>query len=99
MTLHRYLTAALSRGVLPSPFRSLAAAARLFPGERPGRGVSPGTVYRWGTRGLPLPGGRVVKLRVGRVGRKFVTTPRAIAEFVEAQQPGGAPPARPHDHP
>jgi hypothetical protein len=68
------------------PFLSLAEAAQMIPGERPG-GVSPNTVYRWGTRGLLLSDGRVIKLKILRLGRKFVTTPESLAAFVEAQQP------------
>src|SRR5262245_48888689 len=69
------------------PFISLSAAAKLLPGERPNAGVSPATVYRWGTKGLDLPDGRVLKLAIWRVGRKWVTTRAALAEFIEAQQP------------
>jgi hypothetical protein len=69
------------------PLISLAAAAKLLPGEHSGKGVSPATVYRWGTRGLPLSGGQVIKLAMWRIGRKWVTTRGALANFVAAQQP------------
>jgi hypothetical protein len=71
-------------------FLALAGAARLFPGEQPDQGVSPNTVYRWGTRGIRLPDGRVLKLRLWRIGRKWVTTRAALAEFIDGQQPSGA---------
>lgn len=69
------------------PLMSLATAANLVPGEQPGRGVSPSTVFRWGMHGVSLPDGRRVKLRMWRVGRKWLTTRGALAEFIEAQQP------------
>ncbi len=68
------------------PFLTLTAAARLLPGEGTGKGVSPSTIYRWGTKGLPLPGGRVVRLVMWRVGRKWVTSREALADFIDAQQ-------------
>jgi hypothetical protein len=79
--------------LLHDPFISLATAGTLLPGERPGVGVSTSTIYRWGTEGLTLPDGRVVKLAIWRLGRKWVTTRGALADFIEAQQPGiGATP-------
>jgi hypothetical protein len=83
--LHRHT---LTRAIESDPFISLSAAAKLLPGERPGRSVSPSTVYRWASKGLPLPDGRVIKLAVWRIGRKWVTSRGALAEFIEAQQPG-----------
>ena len=68
------------------PMITLSAAARLFPGEGK-KGVSPTSVYRWGRRGLPLADGRVIKLKMWRIGRKWVTTRSALAEFIELQQP------------
>jgi len=68
------------------PFIGLAAAARLLPGEG-GRSISPATVYRWGTRGLPLTDGRILRLKLWRIGRKWATTRGALAEFIAAQQP------------
>lgn len=92
MTTRDLLAQTLLKGAGPGPFVSLAAAAKLFPGERPGESISPSTVYRWGTKGLPLPDGRVVRLAILRVGRKWVTTPAALAAFIEDQQPS-------HDEP
>jgi len=93
MTARELLLGRLTRAIEADPFISLSVAARLLPGEQPGKGVSPSTVYRWGTRGLPLPDGRVVKLAIWRIGRKWVTTRGALAEFIEAQQPGINEPA------
>ena len=83
----RELLQRLTRDIESDPFLSLSFAANLLPGERPGRGVSPATIYRWGTKGLPLPDGRVVKLAIWRIGRKWVTTRGALARFIAAQQP------------
>ena len=90
MTMHEQLLHRLTRDVRADPFISLTTAAALLPGEQPGKGVSPSTVYRWGTRGLPLSDGRVVKLAVWRIGRKWVTTRGALADFIEAQQPSAS---------
>jgi len=87
MTLPERIALQLPGGCTPHTYLALAVATRVFPGERPGQNVSPNTVYRWGTKGLPLPDGRVVRLRIWRLGRKYVTTPEAIADFVVAQQP------------
>jgi hypothetical protein len=97
MSVRQLLHGALSKSAEPVAFISLSSAARLFPGERAGRSISPSTVYRWATRGLPLPDGRVVKLAIWRVGRKWVTTEESLADFIDAQQPnadGPLPPPR-----
>ena len=90
MTVREQLLLQLTRGVRADPFISLTTAAGLLPGEQPGKGVSVSTVYRWATRGLPLSDGRVIKLAVWRIGRKWVTTRGALADFIEAQQPSAS---------
>jgi hypothetical protein len=87
MTLHEHIELNLPSGCTLTTFLLLSAAARLFPGEGEGKSVSPQTVYRWTTVGIPLPGGGRVRLRAWRIGRKLVTTADAIAEFIDAQQP------------
>jgi hypothetical protein len=64
--------------------QSLSAAGRMFPGHRGGKSVDPSTVFRWVTKGLRTPAGRVVKLDAVRVGGRWLTSNPAIARFVVA---------------
>ena len=71
---------------------SLSSAGRLFPGHRGGKHVDPSTTFRWVTRGLRTPAGRVVKLDAVRVGGRWLTSNPAVARFVAALT-GDATPA------
>jgi hypothetical protein len=62
---------------------TLAQAAQLCPGK-----PHPSTVWRWARKGV-ASGGRIVRLRTGRQGRRTVTTPEWLDEFTResAEQP------------
>jgi hypothetical protein len=69
---------------------SLAAAAREPCLRRDGRSPSPSQLYRWSSAGI---GG--VRLEVGRVGHRKVTTRPALLRFI-ARLSNVAAPAPPH---
>lgn len=77
---------------------SLAAAVRPLPAHRGSGRVNAATAYRWGTKGVKLPDGRVVKLAVARCGGRFLTTREAVSRFLRetttAVCPQGAPALR-----
>jgi uncharacterized protein DUF1580 len=62
----------------------LSAAARRFPPLRGDRPVSPSTVWRWVTAGVPLPDGRLVRLEAVRLASRWVTSVQAIDRFCAA---------------
>src|SRR5688572_28045901 len=72
---------------------SLSAAGRLFPGHRGGKSVDPSTVFRWVTKGLRTPAGRVVKLAAVRVGGRWLTSNPSVAWFVAALTDDAVPAA------
>lgn len=45
-----------------------------------------GTIARWYSRGITLPGGRVLRLEAVRVGGRVMTTEAALFRFIEQQQ-------------
>jgi hypothetical protein len=58
---------------------TLAEAARLIPGRRPGKAASINTVWRYCTRGLRDG----IRLRSKMVGGHRCTTPEWVEEFIE----------------
>jgi hypothetical protein len=70
----------------------LSASARLFPRYRLGKPVSLACVLRWVTQGVRGADGRPVRLEAAKLAGKWVTTPEAIARFLEAQTPALAEP-------
>jgi hypothetical protein len=70
---------------------TLAEAAALLPGRKPGKRLYVNTVWRWCVKGL-----RGVRLRSVLVGGQRLTTRRWLREFLqamnEARDPGGASP-------
>lgn len=60
----------------------------------PGRQLKPAACYRWATRGLRTIDGRVVRLRVVKIGRQFMTTRSCLEAFLaeSAGVLGDAPP-------
>lgn len=66
---------------------SLAQAASLFPQFRPGRPTCPATLTRWILAGVKA-GEQRVFLRAARLGGRWIVSREAIAEFIEAQNPG-----------
>jgi hypothetical protein len=71
---------------------SLSAAGRLFPGHRRNGTVDPSTVFRWVTKGMRTPDGRVVRLEAVRVGGRWLTSRGAVARFVSALTAAADPP-------
>jgi hypothetical protein len=70
---------------------TLAEAAALLPGRKPGKRLYVNTVWRWCVKGL-----RGVRLRSVLVGGQRLTTRRWLQEFIqamsEARDPGGSSP-------
>lgn len=73
------MTALLSESIV-----SLGEAARLFPGCRGAKRVSPSTVWRWCSKGTRRPDGQLVRLEHFRLGSRVMTSREAIARFVAA---------------
>jgi hypothetical protein len=71
---------------------SLSAAGRLFPGHRGNGTVDPSTVFRWVTKGMRTPDGRVMRLEAVRVGGRWLTSRGAVARFVSALTAAADPP-------
>jgi hypothetical protein len=66
---------------------SLAQGAKRFPPYRQNRPVTPSCLSRWATRGVRGPDGQRVRLETARLAGRRITTPQAIARFLEAQTP------------
>jgi hypothetical protein len=66
---------------------TLAAAAKLFPGRKPGKKVSIDTIWRWCMRGLR----NGVRLKSVLIGGQRYTTKQWIKEFIEAMTDGAEP--------
>jgi hypothetical protein len=70
---------------------TLAEAAALLPGRKPGKRLYVNTVWRWCVKGL-----RGVRLRSVLIGGQRLTTRRWLQEFIqamsEARDPGGCSP-------
>jgi hypothetical protein len=67
--------------------RSLSQAAKLFPPFRLNRPVTLSCVFRWVTKGVRGPEGQRIRLEGARLAGRWVTTPQAIARFLQAQTP------------
>lgn len=63
---------------------SLSQAAKRIPSTRGDRTVHPATIWRWAKHGYRLPGGRVVKLEIVRIGYGYATTEAALDRFIHA---------------
>jgi hypothetical protein len=70
--------------ILAGQGQSLAAAVRPLPAHRGKGSVNPCTAFRWVTKGVKTPDGRVVKLEAARVGGRWLTTPEAVARFLQS---------------
>lgn len=77
------MNADISAEVAAGDGLTLAQAAKLLPG-RNGRPVSPGTLFRWATKGVKARDGRTVRLETARVGTAWCTTRGAVSRFVSA---------------
>jgi hypothetical protein len=64
-------------------------AARIKSHRRQGS-LSTQAIWRWVTRGLMLPDGRMVKLESVRLAGRFLTSWPAFQRFLVAQTPGEA---------
>lgn len=62
---------------------SLNAVPRLFPDAEGNPRINVGTVYRWRSRGLETPKGRI-RLAAVKCGKSFFTTVEAVHEFILA---------------
>jgi hypothetical protein len=78
--------------VMAGEGKSLLQMAHRCP---PGRGVGPhlntSTLWRWCRQGVLLPDGRRVRLEALRVAGRWVTSEKALARFVAAQQAVSGP--------
>src|SRR6202034_1848318 len=66
---------------------SLSDVCRLAPPDSSGTRLHVSTAWRWITRGLSLPTGERVRLRASRLGRQWVTSHEALAEWMAALTP------------
>jgi hypothetical protein len=67
--------------------KSLSQAAKLFPPSRRCRPVTLSCLVRWVTEGVRGPDGKRIRLEAARLAGRWITTPQAIARFIEAQTP------------
>jgi hypothetical protein len=65
----------------------LAKAAKRFPPYRQGKEVTLSCLVRWVTSGVITPDGSRIKLEAARCAGRWLTSERAIADFVRAQTP------------
>jgi hypothetical protein len=65
----------------------LSQAARRFPAYRQGRPVTLSCLVRWVTDGVRGPEGERIRLEAARLAGRWITTPQAIARFIDAQTP------------
>ena len=63
----------------------LAALAKRLPSSRRNGSLTPQALWRWATRGIRLPDGRVVRLETCRVAGRFLSSAAAVERFVTAQ--------------
>jgi hypothetical protein len=77
----------LSEEIAGGHGKSLSQATRLFPSYRKGRPVTLSCVLRWVTEGVRGPDGNRVRLEAARLAGRWITTPQAIARFIQAQTP------------
>jgi hypothetical protein len=65
----------------------LAKAAKRFPPYRQGKAVTLSCLVRWVLSGVIGPDGSLIKLEAARCAGRWLTSERAIADFVRAQTP------------
>lgn len=63
---------------------SLSNAAKLFPGGRQDKPMSPSCIWRWIRDGIRSDGGVRVRLEAARVGKRWHTSAAACRRFVLA---------------
>ena len=63
---------------------SLATAAKMLPGSRGAKHVSPATMFRWCSDGITSAAGERVRLEHIRAGGRLLTTKQAMMRFLEA---------------
>ena len=79
--------------ILDEPLMSLAQIATIFPQQRNDRPVHPETVKDWITKGVQLHDGSRVFLAAVRVGSRWLSGRRSVAEFIAAQTAAANRPA------
>jgi len=67
--------------------KALSQAARLLPSSRKGRPVTLSCLVRWILHGVQNADGQRVHLEAARLAGRWITTPQAIARFIQAQTP------------
>ncbi len=65
----------------------LGQIARVVPPSREDKAVTPSCVFRWVTEGVRVLGGGRVRLEAMKLAGRFISTPMALARFLEAQTP------------
>jgi hypothetical protein len=66
---------------------TLTRLARLIQPSRQGKPTSLSCLLRWVQNGVEGPNGQRIYLEAARLSGKWISTPRAIRRFVEAQTP------------
>lgn len=79
------------RSILTEPLVTLAEAATPLPAYRGTGRARPETLVRWGTKGIRLPDGTIIKLELARAGGRFLTSHAAVARFIAAQTAAALP--------
>jgi hypothetical protein len=77
---------------------TLPVVARRIPSAHHNCGqthLAPSTLFRWATAGVRLTDGSILKLLVVRIGNRFLTTEKAVREFIAAQTRGTTFPTGP----
>jgi hypothetical protein len=62
---------------------TLREAARLYGSSRGGRPTHASTIVRHIVKGTKIPGGEVVRLEGGKIGKKWITTRQAVQRYVD----------------
>src|SRR5438309_219453 len=71
----------------PTPYLSLAQAARIQPPGRAGRPVHISTLVRWITAGSRGPDGATVRLQAVRMGGRWLTTRAWLDDYARRLTP------------
>ncbi len=77
----------LSEEIAQGHGKALSQATKLFPSSRRGRPVTLSCVLRWALDGVRGPDGERIRLEAARLAGRWITTPQAIARFIDAQTP------------
>lgn len=80
------------------PLVLISVLAGEVPSPRARRPVGGNTIWRWLSKGVRAPNGRVVKLEALRIAGRYYSSREALGRFISAQQEttvAGLPASRP----